>query len=52
MSLTLIEYAKGIANSGTQFRGAIVEMFPANSELLSVLPFQTIQGNALKYNRE
>jgi hypothetical protein len=50
MSLTLIESAK--LSTGNVFRDTIVEMFPANSELLSVLPFQTIAGNALKYNRE
>jgi hypothetical protein len=50
MSLTLIESAK--FGTGTAFRDAIVEMFPANSELLTALPFQTISGNALKYNRE
>ena len=27
-------------------------MFPETSELLTALPFQTIAGNALKYNRE
>ena len=50
MSLTLIEAAK--IQTGDVFRDTIVEMFPANSELLSALPFQTIAGNALKYNRE
>jgi hypothetical protein len=50
MSLTLVESAK--MGTGTAFRDAIVEMFPANSELLTALPFQTISGNALKYNRE
>lgn len=50
MSLTLIEAAK--LSSGDVFRDTVVEMFPANSELLSSLPFQTIAGNALKYNRE
>lgn len=50
MSLTLIEAAK--LQTGDVFRDTVVEMFPANSELLSALPFQTIAGNALKYNRE
>lgn len=50
MSLNLIESAKLM--SGDVHRSAVVEMFPATSELLSVLPFQTIAGNALKYNRE
>lgn len=50
MSLTLVESAK--IGSGDVHRDAIIEMFPATSELLTVLPFQTIAGNALKYNRE
>lgn len=50
MSLTLIEAAK--IGTGDVHRDAVIEMFPATSELLSVLPFQTIAGNALKYNRE
>ncbi len=50
MSLTLIESAK--ISSGDVHRDKVVEMFPAKSELLSALPFQTIAGNAYKYNRE
>lgn len=50
MSLTLVESAK--IGSGDVHRDTVVEMFPATSELLTVLPFQTIAGNALKYNRE
>lgn len=50
MSLTLVEAAK--VRSGEVFRSAIIEMFPETSELLTALPFQTIAGNALKYNRE
>lgn len=50
MSLTLVEAAK--IGSGDVHRDTVVEMFPATSELLTALPFQTIAGNALKYNRE
>lgn len=50
MSLTLVESAK--IGTGDVHRDAIIEMFPATSELMTVLPFQTIAGNALKYNRE
>lgn len=50
MSLTLVESAK--IGSGDVFRDTIIEMFPATSPLLTALPFQTIAGNALKYNRE
>ena len=33
-------------------RTAIVEMYARNADILRVLPFDNIAGNALKYNRE
>lgn len=50
MSLTLLEAAK--LHSGDVVRSAIIEMYAGSSALLQVLPFTTINGNALKYNRE
>lgn len=50
MGLTLLEAAK--LNSGQVIRTAIIEMFARGSDLLRVLPFNDIQGNALRYNRE
>jgi hypothetical protein len=50
MALTIVEAAK--LNSGDVERSAIVEMYARNSSILRVLPFDTIAGNALKYNRE
>jgi len=50
MALTLVEAAK--LNSGDVVRSSIIEMFARNSDILRVLPFQGIAGNALKYNRE
>jgi len=50
MALTIVEAAK--LNSGDVDRGAIVEMYARNSDILRVLPFENIAGNALKYNRE
>lgn len=50
MALTLIEAAK--MSSGDVVRAAVIEMFAQESDILRVLPFDDIPGNALKYNRE
>lgn len=50
MALTLVEAAK--INSGDIVKSAIIEMFARESDILQVLPFEDISGNALKYNRE
>src|SRR3954469_3977170 len=50
MALTLVEAAK--INSGDVVRSAVIEMFAQESDVLMTLPFENIQGNALKYNRE
>jgi hypothetical protein len=50
MALTLVEAAK--LNSGDIVRSAVIEMFAQESDILQVLPFEDIAGNALKYNRE
>lgn len=50
MALTLVEAAK--LNSGDTVKSAIIEMFARQSDILQVLPFENIEGNALKYNRE
>lgn len=52
MSMTLIEAAKQAANQGAAIRSAIIELYAQNSEILRALPFDDIQGNALRYNRE
>lgn len=49
MPLTLIEAAKQIENP---IQSGIVEHFARSTDVLMALPFQDIQGNALKYNRE
>jgi hypothetical protein len=49
MAITLIEAAKRVNNP---IQSAIIEMYARNSAILSSLPFETIQGNALRYNRE
>ncbi|MGM4891258.1 major capsid protein [Tardiphaga sp. 839_C3_N1_4] len=50
MALTLVEAAK--INSGDVVKSAVIEMFARESDVLMTLPFEGIQGNALKYNRE
>lgn len=50
MALTLIEAAK--LETGNVLRSAIIELYAGSSDVLRVLPFTNIAGNALKYNRE
>ena len=48
--MTLLEAAKLV--SGDEIKRGVIELFAQNSEILRVLPFMNIQGNALKYNVE
>jgi hypothetical protein len=50
MALTLVEASKLYA--GDPLRSAIIELYARNSDILMVLPFEDIQGNAYRYNRE
>lgn len=50
MALTLVEAAK--LASGDVVRAAVIEMFAQESDILQVLPFEDIPGNALRYNME
>jgi len=50
MALTLLEAAK--LNSGEVVKNAIIELYAGSSDILMNLPFENIDGNALKYNRE
>lgn len=50
MALTLVEAAK--LNPGEVVKNAIIEIYAGSSDILMALPFEGIQGNALKYNRE
>jgi hypothetical protein len=50
MALTLVEAAK--LHSGDAVRQAVIELYARSSDLLMVLPFNDIQGNALRYNQE
>ncbi len=50
MALTIIEAAK--LNPGDVMRSAIVDMYAMNSDILRVLPFDNISGNAMQINRE
>jgi len=48
--MTLVEAAK--METGDVVRQAIIELYAGSSDILMNLPFDTIPGNALKYNRE
>lgn len=50
MALTLVEAAK--LNRGDVVKSAVIEMFARASDILQVLPFTSIAGNALRYNVE
>lgn len=50
MALTLIEAAK--LETGDVYKSGIIELYAGSSDILRVLPWTDIQGNALKYNRE
>jgi len=50
MALTLIEAAKQY--DGDVVRQAVIELYAGSSGVLANLPFDNIEGNALKYNRE
>lgn len=50
MPMTLVEAAK--LETGNLLRSGVIETFARESEVLRVMPFQDIAGNALSYNRE
>lgn len=50
MALTLIEAAK--LETGDIYRRGVIEQFARSAGVLYHLPFQSITGNALRYNRE
>lgn len=52
MALTLLEASKLMLNRGEVQRSAIVETYPRSSDILRVLPFRDIPGNAYAYNQE
>ena len=52
MALTLVEAAKLMFAGGQDVRGGVINMFARASDILRVLPFKDIVGNAYAYNRE
>lgn len=50
MALTLLEAAK--LETGDAYKSGVIELYAGSSDILMNLPFEGIQGNALKYNRE
>ncbi len=49
-TLTIAEASK--LNSGTDTERGIIQIYSGSSDILANLPFMSINGNALKYNRE
>lgn len=49
MAMTLIEARK---TAETPLKAGIIGLFAENSDILRVLPFEDIEGNAVKYTRE
>lgn len=52
MAVTLVEAAKIALGKNLVYEASIIELFARGSDLLAALPFEDIQGNALKFNRE
>lgn len=52
MGLTLIEAAKRLADGGETFRAGVIATYANSHPILTRLPFENIQGNSLRYNRE
>lgn len=50
MPMTMVEAAK--LETRNFLRAGVIEKFARESEVLRVLPFENIEGNALRYNRE
>lgn len=49
MGITLVEAAKLVQDP---IKSAVIELYAQNSDILMVLPFENIPGNAIRYNRE
>lgn len=49
-AMTLVEAAK--LATGDVYRQGVIELYAGSSAILEVLPFQSISGNAFKYNSE
>ncbi|HUT43990.1 MAG TPA: hypothetical protein VMW95_06610 [Desulfobacterales bacterium] len=52
MALTLIESSKIAMGRDEVIKAAIMELYARNSDLMMSLPFETISGNALTFQRE
>ncbi|MBK9316916.1 MAG: hypothetical protein IPM55_22120 [Acidobacteria bacterium] len=49
MAMTLVEAAK---SERDPLRSGVIQLYAENSEILRALPFDSIQGSAMRYNRE
>lgn len=51
-AITLVEAAKAALNNGEFQRAGVIRTFAEKNDILRVMPFSDISGNAIKYNRE
>jgi len=52
MALNLIESSKISLGRDEVLKASLMELYARNSEFVAILPFETISGNALSFNRE
>lgn len=52
MALTLVEASKIALGRDEALKATVMELFARNSDILQYMPFENIQGNALRFNRE
>lgn len=52
MALTIMEAALQAGAAGETQRAAVIQVYAETSDILRVLPFENIAGNAMKYDQE
>jgi len=52
MALTLIEASKLAMGRDETLKATVMELYAKSSDILQYMPFETISGNALSFNRE
>jgi hypothetical protein len=52
MALNLVEASKIALGRDEVLKASLMELYARNSEIVAILPFETISGNALSFNRE
>lgn len=52
MALTLVEASKIAMNRDEIIKATVMELYAKNSDLMQFMPFESISGNAITFNRE